>query len=76
MYNWLTEAARQAPALIIFAAMVYIFLRHLQTKERASAEMAKRCHDVQEKSFEAINENTKMLGEVSVILRVVNGKLR
>ena len=76
MYDWVTEAAKQAPALIILAVMVYVFLRHLQSKEKASADMAKRCHDVQEKSFEAINENTKMLGEVSVILRVVNGKLR
>lgn len=68
--GWL-QIMHQVPALAIFAGLMYFivkrFMEYMTFRD-------KLCHEVQDRSTKAINDNTHVLAQVKEALRTINGK--
>ena len=61
----MTEAARQVPALVVLVIVVLIFVSYLTKRDDS-------CNEVQRDSKRCIEENSRVIGEVSECLRQNN----
>lgn len=75
------------PSLALLGILVFFFIRYIERRDVRDAEISEKhdlvlrgigesCHTVQRESVEAINQNTKMLGEVGHILEQAAGVLK
>ena len=73
----LFELIKYAPVpigcLVVIYMLVKIFLKHLEKRDEVLKEIGHTCHDVQPRSIEAINDNSKVLGQVMECLNRLNG---
>ena len=60
----LKEAGKQAPSLVVLAAVVWMFLGAIEQNNSFMGRLAASCHVNQQAATKAILENTKMLGRV------------
>ena len=70
----LVEVAKQVPALIVCAFIVVTFIRYLMKRDEVLQHLGDECHKAQRDANHAINENSKALGEISAVLRRLNGR--
>ncbi len=68
MSDVLSEAARQAPALVVLVVLVIYFLRALDRRDQTIRAIAETCHAAQRDAVHAITENTRVLGKVGEAL--------
>ncbi len=68
MSEVLSEAARQAPALVVLVVLVIYFLRALDRRDQTIRAIADACHASQQSATAAITENTRVLGKVGEAL--------
>ena len=64
----LKEAARQVPSLTVLVVLVVQFLRALDRRDQTIRDIAETCHASQRAATTAINENTRVLGQVGEAL--------
>lgn len=73
---WL-QVATQVPALAIFALLMRFIVKEFMVFQKSRDAMLENigatCHEVQNRAIDAINENSKVLGEVSGLLSKLNG---
>jgi hypothetical protein len=78
--GFLTEMSRSAPYALAFIVLVYLFIQHLNLREKRYSETltaivrdfssrAKETHETQRDAVLAIRENSKVNGETSAVLR-------
>jgi len=72
--DFFTQLAAQAPSLGILVVVVIIFLRHLNKRDEMLNGISEKCHEVQRDAINTIKENSRVLGEISVVLRKLNGR--
>ena len=70
-WSALWEKAPFVGALVI---IVFMFLRHLDKRDRVLADISAECHKNQRDATEAIKDNTSALGEVRIALVRLNGR--
>jgi hypothetical protein len=68
MEEALKEAARQIPSLVVLVVLVLYFLRALDKRDDTIKAIADTCHTSQQAATAAINENTRVLGQVGEAL--------
>ena len=68
MEDALKEAARQVPSLTVLVVLVLYFLRALDKRDETIKAIAETCHTSQASATAAINENTRVLGQVGEAL--------
>jgi len=61
--------AKQTPALAVLGYIVWIFLRHMASRDETQ-------RDVQREGIEVMREVSRSMGEVTVALSNLNGKRR
>ena len=71
----------QTPCLVILAFVLVCFLKHLDKAEVRHQLLAQHCHEVQReatammhRTSEIVGQNSKVLQEVSTLLRRMNGE--
>ena len=69
-----SQLATQIPSLTILVIIVCFFLRYLIKRDEVLKDISERCHEVQRDAIKTMHENSKALGEISIILRRINGK--
>ena len=74
--SWVAEAAKQIPALLVLVFLIHKFLKYLIKRDEALEGISEQCHKVQRDAIEAIKQNSRALGEVSVLLKRLNGANR
>lgn len=62
------ESVKQAPALVVLAAVVWMFLGALQQNNQFIAGLADACHVTHRLSSEVIQANTMQMGRVERII--------
>ncbi len=72
--DFFAQLATQVPSLGVLVVVVVIFLRHLNKRDELLGDISEKCHEVQRDAINTIKENSRVLGEMSVILRRLNGK--
>lgn len=77
MDDFVSEAVKQVPSLVVLAFIVTIFLKHLARRDAMQAvtdnrrdERSLMCID---KCSKAIDSNTEMLGQVAKVVERANG---
>ena len=69
MNGWFIEIARQVPSLLVMAFIVVKFLESNKERGQVLKDISDQCHDVQRRSMETIQENTKILAGLAEIVR-------
>ena len=69
----ITQIGPSAGAVVI---VVLIFLKHMAGRDKVIREMARECHEVQERSTNALIDNAKIQGECIGVIREVSQLLR
>jgi hypothetical protein len=71
---------RQVPALAIFAGLMYFmikqFITYMMHRDNLLKAIGDQCTDAQNRSIDALGENTRVMGEVTEALRGINGANR
>ena len=77
MDDFLSEAVKQVPSLVVLAFVVVVFLKHLArrdiSKESADQRRDDRSLACMNKCSSAIDRNTEMLGQVAKVVERANG---
>lgn len=77
MGDWVQEAAKQIPALIVLVWIVWKFLSHLQSRDDFLRIAQEKCHQVTQEvtanSNAVMQEATKAMGAVTEALHRLNG---
>tara|TARA_R100000306_G_scaffold61940_1_gene66262 strand:- start:516 stop:776 length:261 start_codon:yes stop_codon:yes gene_type:complete len=68
MQSALVEVAKQVPALVVMAFVVFGFLRAMSRRDIVVKTVGDTCREVQRDSIKVMQENTRMLGRVVGIL--------
>lgn len=80
MEKILTEAANQAPALVVLVFLVIVFLRHIKLINDANAAMIREIHaeniDARRHSAEVIEKNTEAVGRNSEVMEETTRAIR
>lgn len=66
-------ALEQAPSLAVLVFLVVYFIRYLKGRDEEIASTAKECHKLQEHAIKAIEENSRVIGGVTEVIRKCNG---
>jgi hypothetical protein len=89
--DWVTEAAKQVPALAVVVGLVVYFLKHSETESKASEDRlvaeAKACEDrltkiteQQDRTIAALTAtltaNNTVLGSITTLLTLVENDLK
>lgn len=64
MTEWLSEAAKQVPSLVVMGWIVITFLRHMAKRDETIQALADQCHAVQREGHAVIKESMREMGEV------------
>ena len=70
----LTEVLKQVPALAVLGYIVIQFLKHLEMRDQLLKSIGAECHDVQRQTSDALLENARVMAEVRVLLKDMNGQ--
>ncbi len=73
--DW-TELLKEAPYIAALVYIVFMFLKHLKSRDAVLREISDQCHENQRQSTEAIRDNSIALGEVRLALVKMNGQVR
>ncbi len=72
----LRSAIESAPRLGLYVFTVYLFLRHLKSRDEMLKTIGDNCHEVMNLSTTAITKNTEAYGRVTAMLDRVDTTLR
>jgi hypothetical protein len=71
MDEWLREAGRQVPGLVLMFLLVLAFLKHLDKRNARDEAIAKACHDVITASSSVVEKNSEALGRNAAVMENV-----
>jgi hypothetical protein len=71
---------QQVPALTIFAGLMYFivkqFITYMMHRDLLLKDIGDQCTAAQNRSIDALSDNTRVMGEVKEALRGINGANR
>ena len=73
----MSELFKYAPVpigcLVVIYMLVKVFIRHLEKRDAVLRELGHDCHKIQRDAIASINENSRVLGQVTECLNRING---